>query len=212
MNEDTKNTMASSELSEPARRALLQAAAGIAIAGAVDSAAAQDSTAKKRDEAKAKTEEPAKKKAEGKIGDFNFLAGEWRIDHRRLKAPGEWDEFKGEATCWTVLGGVASIEELRIPARNFSGMGIRLLDVEKKVWADFWINSKSGVLTPPGLAGVFENGEGIFDADDVDNGKPIKVRGIWDRITAKSCRWRQGVSRDGGKTWEYSWFMDWTKV
>lgn len=212
MNEDTKNTMASSELSEPARRALLQAAAGIAIAGAVDSAAAQDSTAKKRDEAKAKIAEPAKKKAEGKIGDFNFLAGEWRIDHRRLKAPGEWDEFKGEATCWTVLGGVASIEELRIPARNFSGMGIRLLDVEKKVWADFWINSKSGVLTPPGLAGVFENGEGIFDADDTDNGKPIRVRGIWDRITAKSCRWRQGVSRDGGKTWEYSWFMDWTKV
>jgi hypothetical protein len=212
MNEDTKNIAASNELTEPARRALLQAAAGIAIAGAVESAAAQDSTPKKKDEAKAKAAEPAATKAEGKVGDFNFLAGEWRIDHRRMKSPGEWDEFKGEATCWTVLGGVASIEELRIPARNFSGMGIRLLDVEKKVWADFWINSKSGVLTPPGLAGVFANGEGIFDADDTDNGKPIKVRGIWDRITAKSCRWRQGVSRDGGKTWEYSWFMDWTKV
>ena len=202
MNEDTKTSAPSDALSEPARRALLQAAAGMAIAGAVDSAVAQDATAKKKEEAKPKAAESAKPKAEGKVGDFNFLAGEWRINHRRLKSPGEWDEFKGEATCWTVLGGVASIEELRIPARNFSGMGIRLLDVEKKVWADFWINSKSGVLTPPGLAGVFENGEGIFDADDTDNGKPIKVRGIWDRITAKSCRWRQGVSRDGGKTWE----------
>lgn len=212
MNEDNKPHAPADALSEPARRALLQAAAGMAIAGAVDSAAAQDATAKKKEEAKPKAAESAKPKAEGKVGDFNFLAGEWRINHRRLKSPGEWDEFKGEATCWTVLGGVASIEELRIPARNFSGMGIRLLDVEKKVWADFWINSKSGVLTPPGLAGVFENGEGIFDADDTDNGKPIKVRGIWDRITTKSCRWRQGVSRDGGKTWEYSWFMDWTKV
>lgn len=212
MSESHEHSANQPNLTEPTRRTLLQAAAGMAIAGAVDSAVAQDTAAKKKEEAKPKAAEPAKQKAEGKVGDFNFLAGEWRINHRRLKSPGEWDEFKGEATCWTVLGGVASIEELRIPARNFSGMGIRLLDVEKKVWADFWINSKSGVLTPPGLAGVFENGEGIFDADDTDDGKPIKVRGIWDRITAKSCRWRQGVSRDGGKTWEYSWFMDWTKV
>lgn len=212
MSETHEHSANQPNLTEPTRRTLLQAAAGMAIAGAVDSAVAQDTAAKKKEEAKPKAAESAKPKAEGKVGDFNFLAGEWRINHRRLKSPGEWDEFKGEATCWTVLGGVASIEELRIPARNFSGMGIRLLDVEKKVWADFWINSKSGVLTPPGLAGVFENGEGIFDADDTDDGKPIKVRGIWDRITAKSCRWRQGVSRDGGKTWEYSWFMDWTKV
>jgi len=45
----------------------------------------------------------------GKPGDFNFLAGEWRIKHRRLP-PGakEWDQFEGEATCWNILGGVGS--------------------------------------------------------------------------------------------------------
>jgi hypothetical protein len=187
---------------EAQRRALLQAAAGLAAGHiGINVAAATDAI-------KAQSEP----KAQGSIGDFNFLAGEWRINHRRLKAPGEWDEFKGEATCWTVLGGVASIEELRIPARNFSGMGVRILDVEKRVWADFWVNAKLGVLTPPGLAGTFANGVGTFESDDEENGKPIKVRGIWDRITAKSCRWRQGVSRDAGKTWEYSWFMDWTKA
>jgi hypothetical protein len=198
---------------EPQRRALLQVAAGIAVVGAIDGTAAQSTNSKPASTpTPPSANEASEKMYEGKAGDFNFLAGEWRIDHRRLKSPGEWDEFKGEATCWTVLGGVASIEELRIPARNFSGMGVRLLDVEKKIWVDYWINTKLGVLTPPGLSGVFKNGEGIFDADDQDNGKPIKVRGIWDRITEKSCRWRQGVSRDGGKTWEYSWFMDWKKV
>lgn len=152
--------------------------------------------------------------ATGKPGDFNFLAGEWRIKHRRLKTQDtdDWDVFEGEATCWNVLGGVASIEELRIPARNFSGMGIRLCDVEKHVWADFWINSRSGVLTPPGLMGTFENGVGTFVADDVDGDKPIKVRGVWDRITAKSHRWRQAVSRDGGRTWAENWFMDWLRA
>jgi hypothetical protein len=73
---------------------------------------------------------------------------------------------------------VGSIEELRIPARKFSGIGLRLLDVEKRLWNGFWVNSKSGVLTTPGQTGVFENGVGTFTADDMDGDKPIKVRGV----------------------------------
>ncbi len=150
----------------------------------------------------------------GKPGEFDFLAGNWTIKHRRLKEPHgkEWDEFEGEATCWTILGGVGSVEELRIPSRKFSGMGLRLLDVEKGVWNDFWVNAKSGVLTTPGQTGHFENGVGTFTADDKDGEKPIRVNGVWDRITPTSCRWWQAVSWDDGKTWEENWFMDWTKV
>jgi hypothetical protein len=150
----------------------------------------------------------------GKPGDFDFLVGEWKIQHRRLKTMGsdDWDVFEGEATCWTILGGVGSVEELRIPARNFSGMGLRLLDVEKRLWSDFWVNAKSGVLTTPGTTGVFVDGAGSFVADDVDGEKPIKVRGVWDRITPTSCRWHQALSYDDGKTWQGQWFMDWTRV
>ena len=151
---------------------------------------------------------------QGKAGDFNFLAGEWKIRHRKVKTPGkdDWEEFDGEATCWTILGGVGSVEELRIPQRNFSGMGLRLLDVEKRIWSDFWVNSRSGVLTTPGTTGAFVNGVGTFIADDVDGDHPIKVRGVWDRITPRSCRWHQGLSRDGGKTWQEDWFMDWMRA
>lgn len=148
----------------------------------------------------------------GKPGDFDFLSGEWRIRHRRLEAAGEWDSFEGEATCWSILGGVGSVEELRIPARNFSGMGLRLLDLDKHVWSDFWVNARSGVLAPPGQTGSFENGAGIFIADDMDGDRPIKAAGIWDRISPQACRWRQATSRDGGVTWEQNWIMDWTRV
>jgi len=41
-------------------------------------------------------------------------------------------------------------------------MGLRLLDVENKVWSDFWVNSKSGVLVSPGTTGHFVDGAGIF--------------------------------------------------
>lgn len=145
-------------------------------------------------------------------GDFNFLTGEWRIEHRRLRAPGDWDLFEGEATCWSILGGVGSVEELRIPARDFAGMGLRLLDLNTHVWSDFWVNARNGVLTLPAQTGGFDNGVGTFGADGMDGDQPIKVRGIWDNITASTCRWRQAVSRDGGATWDTNWVMDWRRA
>lgn len=178
------------------RRALLQIAAGIAVAAPGLNTASAAAVA------------PV---ANGKPGDFGFLSGNWKIRNRRLKGK-EWDEFDGESTVVGILGGIASVEELRIPARNFSGMGLRLLDVERKLWADYWVNSKSGVLTPPPAWGSFVNGVGRWDSDDTDEGKPIIVRGVWDQITPKSCRWFQAVSRDDGKTWEENWIMHWSRA
>jgi hypothetical protein len=148
----------------------------------------------------------------GRPGHFDFLQGNWKISHKRLLKPAEWDDFEGEATCWSILGGVASIGELRIPARDFSGMGLRTLDREKQVWSDYWMNAKFGLIGAEGVTGGFVNGDGVFLSDDKDGDKPIKVIGLWDKITPASCRWRQGVSRDGGATRDYNWIMDWTRV
>jgi hypothetical protein len=180
---------------EPQRRALLQSAAGLAMAGLPATKAAAAAPP-------------------GKPGDFDFLAGQWTISHRRLKKAGsdDWDVFKGEATCWTILAGAGSVEELRIPARGFSGMGLRLLDLEQRVWNDFWVNGKSGVLSTPGMTGSFDQGVGTFTAEEKDGDRPILVRGVWDRITPGSCRWHQASSVDGGKTWAPDWFMDWVRA
>jgi hypothetical protein len=178
------------------RRTLLQLTAGLALGAALPARSASAAAAPPR--------------ATGKPGDFDFLTGEWKIQNRQRKNQ-SWDLFPGEATVVGILGGIASIEELRIPERNFSGMGLRLLDVERKLWADFWVNSKSGVLGSQPSWGSFENGVGLWDGDDVDDGKPVIVRGAWDRITPSSCRWYQAVSRDDGKSWEETWVMDWTR-
>lgn len=193
--------MTDETLTDLQRRLLLQAAASLALVPA----AAGATTVAKATAAAAAPSPP------GKPGDFDFLAGEWTIRHRRRKE-GDWDEFDGEATCWTLLGGVGSVEELRIPARGFSGMGLRLLDVGTQQWSDFWVNAKSGVLTTPGMTGYFRDGVGTFTAEDSDDGQPILVRGVWDRITPRSCRWHQAVSRDGGRSWQENWFMDWSRV
>ena len=142
-------------------------------------------------------------------GEFDFLQGEWRIAHRRLVAGASaWDTFEGEATCWSILGGVGIVEELRIPARDFSGMGLRLLDLEAGVWTDFWANARDGVLTLPAQRGVFADGAGTFYADH----ETYKVPGVWDEITTHACQWRQSISQDGGVTWNENWIMHWRRA
>jgi hypothetical protein len=186
------------DTSELQRRALLQMAAGLATAGGAAGLAA----------APAKAVPPA---PTGKPGDFDFLSGEWKIKNRRLK-DGAWDVFDGEATVVGILRGVASIEELRIPARNFSGMGLRLLDLQTKLWADYWVNGASGALAPPPSWGSFVSGVGTWDADDTDGAQPVIHRGVWDQITPRSCRWYQASSKDGGQSWRESWVMQWTRA
>jgi hypothetical protein len=58
------------------------------------------------------------------------------------------------------------------------------------------------------MIGSFADGVGTFLADDNLAGKPIKVRFLWSRITAQTCRWEQAFSGDGGRNWETNWIMD----
>jgi hypothetical protein len=194
------------------RRNLIQMVAGLACMPMVAQAAGGSAPpATASDPARgARPRTPPQK---GRPGEFDFLSGQWRIQNQRLKTPGtqDWDRFESEATCWSILGGVASIEELRIPARNFSGMGMRLFDGEQQVWHELWMNAKSGSLTGPGMPGGFVGEAAVFEAEDKDGSTPIVVRSTWDRITANTCRWHQAVSRDGGVSWQPNWFMDWER-
>jgi hypothetical protein len=147
------------------------------------------------------------------VHDFDFLAGEWTISNRRLKQPGsdDWETFAGEATVYSVLGGMASIEELRLAPDRYIGMGVRVFDLAKGVWADHWVAGSVGVVNTP-MTGTFENGVGTFLAEDTDDDGSYIARGVWDRMTPTSCRWYQSSSRDGGATWDDNWFMDWARV
>ena len=102
----------------------------------------------------------ARRRGRAATGDFAFLAGEWRIANRMLHQ-GAWIEFPGEATVHSLLAGNASVEELRIPARNFSGLGLRLYDAAAGVWNDHWVNGQQRIVNPP-MSGTFENGVGTF--------------------------------------------------
>jgi hypothetical protein len=147
------------------------------------------------------------------IGDFDFLAGEWKIHHRRLKdgTTDAWDEFDSGATVHRVLDGMGSIEELRRPDGTFMGMGVRVWHSEEQMWADHWTSAGNGVVNPPQM-GRFIDNAGVFVSEEEIDGSKWLYRGVWDQITPISCRWHQSSSSDGGASWEWNWWMDWTRV
>jgi hypothetical protein len=60
--------------------------------------------------------------------------------------------------------------------------------------------------------GIVRNGVGEFFGDDIDGGRPVRVRYLWSRITKDAARWEQAFSLDGGRTWETNWVMDLLRI
>jgi hypothetical protein len=58
------------------------------------------------------------------------------------------------------------------------------------------------------VVGEFSNGVGLFFADEVLEGTPIKIRFKWNLLEENRPRWEQAFSADGGITWETNWIMD----
>ncbi|MEQ1725960.1 MAG: hypothetical protein ABL882_08555 [Sphingopyxis sp.] len=187
------------------RRTLFLGAAGLVMTSALSgnstaSAAAQNAVAR-----------PTIPSGTGSAarGDFDFLTGEWTIKLRNFDGSGQ--ERDASATVHRVLGGMGSIEELRKGDGSMWGMGVRVLHPNEGVWADHWTSAEDGVVNTPQL-GTFVDGVGVFLGDDPNDGAPLTFRAVWDQITPTSCRWYQIMSRDGGATWDYGWYMDWTRL
>jgi hypothetical protein len=146
-------------------------------------------------------------------GDFDFLTGEWLIRHRRrpdMKGD-EWLEFESGATVHRVLNGMGSIEELRKADGSDMGMGVRVWLPEEKKWADHWTSAATGIVGTP-QKGEFIDGEGVFISGETLDGVDWLYRGVWDQIGDGRCRCHQSVSKDGGKSWDWNWWMMWTRV
>ena len=58
------------------------------------------------------------------------------------------------------------------------------------------------------VIGKFDDGVGAFYADEFLRGDPVQVRFLWLRTDSASPRWEQAMSKDGGKSWETNWTMD----
>ncbi len=146
----------------------------------------------------------------GDVHDFDFLGGAWTGKNRRLKARGvgsnDWEEFPGAGRAVSHLGGVTQIEDVEFPTKAWSGLTIRVFNLEKRQWSIYWISSKVGEVLPP-VVGGFKGDRGEFYGDDEDDGHPVKVRFVWTKLAGGRARWEQAFSTDG-HSWETNWVND----
>ncbi len=149
--------------------------------------------------------------------DFDFLIGQWRVHHRKLRrrlvGDTEWQAFEGMSTAFPILGGAGNVDDnvLYGPDEPYRAVTVRRFDRATRCWSIWWLDDRDGRIDVP-VVGRFENGLGCFLADDAFDGRPVKVRFVWSDVSADSARWEQAFSVDGGATWEVNWVMDFERL
>lgn len=145
--------------------------------------------------------------------DFDFLIGDWRVQHRRLRhrlaGNDDWQVFDGTCSVRPVLGGLANVDDnlLNLPDAPYRALSFRSFDDTSKRWAIWWLDARHAHALDVPVLGGFEDGVGLFYADDHFNGQPIRVRFRWTETGTASPLWEQAFSSDAGATWEINWTM-----
>jgi len=150
--------------------------------------------------------------------DWDFLVGTWSVHNRRLKqrltGSTQWEEFTSTLVNWPVLGGRGNVGDnaFEAPGGRYCGVSVRAFDPQTRQWSSRWLDGRQPADFTPAMYGSFTNGVGTFIGDDVSNGRRIKVRSQWSGVTAKSARWEQASSADGGVSWETNWIGELTRT
>lgn len=149
--------------------------------------------------------------------DFDFQTGRWRIRNerlvKRLQGCTDWERFEATQQARLLPGGIGNIDDFVTDHwPGFVGMSLRLYNPHTRLWSIYWVTNQDGVLRPPVVGAFGDDGVGIFEGRDEENGQPILVRFTWSGITKTSARWEQDFSPDEGRTWERNWIMTMTRV
>ena len=150
--------------------------------------------------------------------DFDWEFGTWITKVRVLRNPlsgsaPNWADYQGTSVVRPVLGGRFNLVELSVrgPAGRIEGSSLRLYEVPTRHWSLNYANVRDGLLTAPVVGSFDGRGRGIFFADDMLAGRPIKVRFVITVPSGRSAHFEQAYSADGGSTWQLNWIADDTR-
>ena len=170
----------------------------------------------------AKTEFPIRPELQDGQHDFDFSIGEWQTHISRrlhpLSGSDEWADYVGSSIVHSIWKGRASLGETEAdgPAGHLEALSLRLYDPQSRQWNLYYASSGGTTCTPAALTvpttGEFRNGRGEFFDTELFKGRSILVRNVWSDISAKSIRFEQAFSDDGGRTWETNWIAVDTRV
>ncbi|MFO1327815.1 MAG: DUF1579 domain-containing protein [Rubrivivax sp.] len=146
--------------------------------------------------------------------DFDFLIGDWEVHHRRLlrRLAGctDWQTFGGRSRLIKVLDDHGTVDDnwIDLPGGAYRAVTLRSFDPASREWAIWWLDHRFPHRLDAPMRGHFRGGVGRFYADEIFDGRPIRVRFLWTGVAGGRPRWEQAFSTDGGASWEVNWEMD----
>jgi hypothetical protein len=147
----------------------------------------------------------------GRITDFDFLHGHWKVKHRALIQQ-RWQEFEGEVTSRPLLAGQTNIDDniWTLNGKTSRGLAVRIFDPKSSRWSIFWLDDRAPEKFGPPAVGGFTGNKGLFYGDEEYQGKPVRVRLSWFIDGPDRARWEQAYSFDNEATWQpnWLWFFD----
>lgn len=145
--------------------------------------------------------------------DFDFFFGKWQLKNRKLKNrlvnSDEWIEFSSTQECYPVLKNLGNIDDFLMD--DFEGMTLRLFNPQTKLWSIYWADSNTGVLDKP-VVGSFTDGVGHFYSSGKFGDRNVLWRFKWDAGNPEHPVWSQAISADNGETWEWNWYMMFSRI
>ena len=145
--------------------------------------------------------------------DFDYLVGNWNIKNRTLKeqltGSDEWDEFDATQEFRLVLLGLGNVDifHAELDGKPFEGLTMRLFDPQTRLWTIYWADSKA-VKLDGGKVCSFHGDMGEFFGREVVGGKDVIVKFHWDKRNPKTPIYSRAFTADGGATWEWNWYSN----
>jgi len=82
------------------------------------------------------------------LHDFDFLVGQWKAHHRKLKQRlannHEWIEFEGTLLNQPLMGRSSNVDDtvLSVPGAPYRGVALRSFDPKTQQWSIWWLDSR----------------------------------------------------------------------
>ncbi|TIM60522.1 MAG: DUF1579 domain-containing protein, partial [Mesorhizobium sp.] len=80
---------------------------------------------------------------------------------------------------------------IELPGGAYRAATLRTFDPATRQWSIWWIDGRNPATIDIPMRGAFQAGVGAFLCEDVFDGRDIRVRFLWSRITEKWARWEQ---------------------
>lgn len=164
------------------------------------------------DDAAAVKKEHFHPEAPEELRQFAFWLGEWEYTGKTLQQDGSWKEGSGTNTITVTLDGYALEENFHaIKPNSWSGMSITVYNTQAGKFYQQWVDTQGQRFLP------FEGGmEGdsmvLYSPEREIQGTSVINKMVFKDIQADSFTWSYEMSRDGGKTWQARWVINYKRL